>query len=239
MPTALFPALALHHFHGGLGLAGVLYAAPGFGALVASGMSGWTPRVRRPGRAVVIAITIWGLGLAGFGLVSYLPLAVLLLAIAGGADVISAVFRSTIIQTQTPDRLRGRLSSLQQAVVTSGPRLGNGEAGIVAALTNTQFSVISGGLGCVIGIAIIAKAMPNFVNYEISSARVVLDEEDPVPDVRRSSASSFCRIGSANPSGSPCRSRGSRLRARERNGLALREVAGGEGCRHRQFRGDD
>lgn len=178
MPTALFPALALHHFHGGNGIVGILYAAPGFGALIASSMSGWTPRVRRPGRAVVIAITVWGLGLAGFGLVGYFPLAVLLIAIAGGADVISAVFRSTIIQTQTPDRLRGRLSSLQQAVVTSGPRLGNGEAGIVAALTNTQFSVVSGGLGCVVGIAIIAKAMPKFVNYELPTSRVLLDEEE-------------------------------------------------------------
>lgn len=176
MPTALFPALALHHFHGGNGIVGILYAAPGFGALLASGMSGWTPRVRRPGRAVVIAVTVWGLGLTGFGLVSYFPLAVLFIAIAGGADVISAVFRSTIIQTQTPDRLRGRLSSLQQAVVTSGPRLGNGEAGIVAALTSTQFSVVSGGLGCVIGIAIIAKAMPKFVNYELSESRELLDE---------------------------------------------------------------
>jgi MFS family permease len=178
MPTALFPALALHHFHGGDGILGILYAAPGAGALIASGMSGWTPRVRRPGRAVVIAIIVWGLGLAGFGLVSYFPLAVLLIAIAGGADVISAVFRSTIIQTQTPDRLRGRLSAIQQAVVTSGPRLGNGEAGIVAALTNTQFSVVSGGIGCVIGIAIIAKAMPKFVSYEIPTSRDILDEEE-------------------------------------------------------------
>ena len=167
MPRALFPALAIHHFHGGTGTTGVLYAAPGIGALIASGLSGWTPRVRRPGRAVVIAITIWGVGLAGFGLVAWLPVAVLLIAIAGAADVISAVFRSTIIQTQTPDRLRGRLSALQQAVVTSGPRLGDGEAGIVAALAGTEFSVVSGGVGCLIGIAIIAKAMPRFVNFEL------------------------------------------------------------------------
>jgi MFS family permease len=189
MPTSLFPALALHHFHGGDDLLGILYAAPGFGALVASMVSGWTSRVRRPGRAVVIAITIWGLGIAGFGLIAWFPGAVILLAMAGGADVISAVFRSTILQTQTPDRLRGRLSALQQAVVTSGPRLGNGEAGIVAALTNTEISVVSGGIGCLIGIAIVAKTMPKFVHYDLNGpdrfreATTIVNsvDDDPAP----------------------------------------------------------
>jgi MFS family permease len=187
MPTALFPAIALHHFHGGDDVLGILYASPGLGALVASMVSGWTPRVRRPGRAVVIAITIWGLGITGFGLVGWFPAAVALLALAGGADVISAVFRSTIIQTQTPDRLRGRLSALQQAVVTAGPRLGNGEAGIVAALSTTEISVISGGLGCIIGIAIVAKTMPKFVHYDLNGPDRFRDEiasstdDDPTP----------------------------------------------------------
>lgn len=167
MPTALFPALALTHFHGGDGLVGVLYATPGIGALVASVASGWTARVQRPGRAVVIAIVIWGVGLTCFGLVRWVPLALVALAVAGGADVISAVFRSTIVQVETPDRLRGRLSSIQQAVVTSGPRLGNAEAGLMAAATSTTFSVVSGGLGCLVGIAIIAKAMPRFVHFRI------------------------------------------------------------------------
>jgi MFS family permease len=181
MPTALFPALALHHFHGGSDTLGILYAAPGFGALLASMVSGWTPRIRRPGRAVVIAIVIWGAGITGFGLVAWFPAAVALIAIAGGADVISAVFRSSIIQTQTPDRLRGRLSALQQMVVTAGPRLGNGEAGIVAALSTTEISVVTGGLGCIIGIAIVAKTMPKFVGYDLNGPdryRAELDESD-------------------------------------------------------------
>jgi MFS family permease len=185
MPTALFPALALHHFHGGSGTLGILYAAPGFGALLASMVSGWTPRIRRPGRAVVIAIVIWGLGITGFGLVAWFPAAVALIAIAGGADVISAVFRSSIIQTQTPDRLRGRLSALQQMVVTAGPRLGNGEAGIVAALSTTEISVVSGGLGCIIGIAIVAKTMPKFVRYDLNGPdryRAELDVTDEDDD---------------------------------------------------------
>ena len=181
MPTALFPALALHHFHGGSATLGILYAAPGFGALLASMVSGWTPRIRRPGRAVVIAIVVWGLGITGFGLVAWFPAAVALIAIAGGADVISAVFRSSIIQTQTPDRLRGRLSALQQMVVNAGPRLGNGEAGIVAALSTTEISVVTGGLGCIIGIAIVAKTMPKFVRYDLNGPdryRVILEVAD-------------------------------------------------------------
>ena len=167
MPIALFPALALHHFHGGAGTLGLLYASPGIGALIASFFSGWTGRIRRPGKAVCVAIVIWGTAITGFGLTRVLVLAMPLLAIAGGADMISAVFRSTIIQTETTDRLRGRLSSIQQAVVTSGPRLGNAEAGFVAALSNVQISVVSGGLGCLVGIAIIAKLMPGFVGYRL------------------------------------------------------------------------
>lgn len=165
MPTALFPALGLVYFHGGSRAVGFLYAAPGFGALIASVLSGWTLRVHRPGRAVCIAIVVWGVALAGFGLAPWFPLALGLLAVAGGADVISAVFRSTIIQTEAPDRLRGRLSSIQLAVVQAGPRLGNAEAGLVAAASTTQISVVSGGIGCVIGIAIVARLMPRFLHY--------------------------------------------------------------------------
>ena len=167
MPTALFPALAVGQFHGGSRIAGLLYAAPGAGALVCSGFSGWTKAIRRPGYAVCVSIVVWGVALAGFGLAKWLPLALVLLAIAGGADVISAVFRSTIIQTEAPDRLRGRISSIQQAVVTAGPRLGNAEAGFVAALSSNQISVVSGGLGCIVGIALVARLMPRFVRYEL------------------------------------------------------------------------
>jgi hypothetical protein len=92
------------------------------------------------------------------------------LAIAGGADVISAVFRSTIIQTEAPDRLRGRLSSIQTAVVGAGPRLGNFEAGAVADLAGTEFSVVSGGIACVVGILVISKLSPRFLNYELPIA---------------------------------------------------------------------
>jgi MFS family permease len=123
--------------------------------------------VRRPGVAVCVAITLWGVAIAGFGLTTALPLALVLLGIAGAADVISAVFRSTIIQTEAPDRLRGRLSAIQTAVVSGGPRLGNLEAGGVATAFGTTFSVVSGGIGCIGGIALIARLMPRFLSYEL------------------------------------------------------------------------
>jgi MFS family permease len=167
MPTSLFPALGLTHFHGGARSVGFLYAAPGLGALVATALSGWTGTVRRLGRAVFLAIIVWGLAITLFGLAPWLPLALVLLAVAGAADVTSAVFRATIIQTEIPDRLRGRISSIQQAVVTSGPRLGNTEAGVVAALSSVQISVVSGGLGCLVGIGLVARAMPRFFHYEL------------------------------------------------------------------------
>jgi MFS family permease len=140
MPRALFPALAATAFGGGTVTLGLLYAAPGAGALIGALTTGWVSRVRRQGRAVIIAVIVWGLAIAGFGLTAALPGAGLpaaaalaaglaLLAVAGGADVISAVFRTTIVQVAVPAGLLGRLSGLQIAVVTGGPSLGNLEAG--------------------------------------------------------------------------------------------------------------
>ncbi|GAA5199943.1 MFS transporter [Rugosimonospora acidiphila] len=165
MPSSLFPALGVHFFHGGAQAVGYLYAAPGAGAFLGALFSGWIPRVRRQGRAVVLAIALWGVAIVAFGFVRVLWLALILLAIAGGADVVSAVARSSILQQEVTDGLRGRLASIQTAVVQVGPRLGNGEAGLAASL-GTQFSVVSGGIGCVVGIAIIAVLMPRFARYE-------------------------------------------------------------------------
>jgi predicted MFS family arabinose efflux permease len=167
MPTALFPAMGLMTFHGGARAVGYLYAAPGIGALLGTVLGGWTAFVRRTGLAIVMAIVVWGVAITLFGLTTWLPVALILLAVAGGADVISAIFRNSIIQLEAPDRLRGRLSSLHTAVVQAGPRLGNTEAGAVAALSTAQVSVISGGLGCLAGIALIGYSMPKFLHYRI------------------------------------------------------------------------
>lgn len=161
MPRALFPALAAHLFRVGPQGLGLLYAAPGAGALAGSLLSGWVSRIRRQGVAVLWAVGAWGAAITLFGLAgSAFPLALGLLAVAGAADMVSAVFRHTIIQLSTPDRLRGRVSALNSMVVTAGPRLGDVEAGGVAALTSPVFSVVSGGILCLLGVAAIAALVP-------------------------------------------------------------------------------
>jgi predicted MFS family arabinose efflux permease len=162
MPRALFPALATTLFGGGTLTLGFLYAAPGAGALVGALTTGWVSRVRRQGLAVIVAVITWGIAITCFGLVSWLPGALALLAVAGWADVISAVFRSTIIQLAVPDALRGRLSGLQMAVVSGGPRVGDLEAGAVAAAFGDTVSVVSGGLACIAGALVLARLLPGF-----------------------------------------------------------------------------
>ena len=161
MPTSLFPVLALDVFHAGPTGLGLLGAAPAVGALLGALLSGWVSSVRRVGQAVIIAVAIWGVAITLFGLSTFsFLLALVFLAIAGAADVLSAVFRSTIIQLAAPDELRGRISSIHILVVTSGPRLGDIEAAAAAAVIGAQASVISGGILCVIGVAVVARLFP-------------------------------------------------------------------------------
>ncbi|HEX6451071.1 MAG TPA: MFS transporter [Trebonia sp.] len=162
MPRALFPALGATVFGGGATTVGLLYAAPGAGALIGALTTGWVGRVRRQGLAVIAAVMVWGLAITGFGLVRFLPLALVLLAVAGWADVLSAVFRNTIIQFSGPDSMRGRLMGVQMAVVAGGPRLGDLEAGAVATAFGDTVSVVSGGLVCIVGALAIARLLPGF-----------------------------------------------------------------------------
>ena len=115
--------------------------------------TGWVANLRRQGWAVIIAVSVWGAAIVVFGLVDTLWIALVMLAIAGWADVISAVLRNTILQTSIPERFRSRMSSIQMAVVQGGPRLGDMESGAVATLTSIEFSVVSGGLACIAGAA--------------------------------------------------------------------------------------
>jgi MFS family permease len=170
MPRAVFPALAATVFGGGASVLGFLYAAPGAGALLGAVTTGWVHRVRRQGRAVIIAVVVWGAAITCFGLVRWLPAALVLLAVAGWADVISAVFRSTILQLTVPDALRGRLMGLQMAVVTGGPRIGDAESGAVAAAFSPAASVVSGGLACIGGALLLARLLPAFRRQEIAAA---------------------------------------------------------------------
>jgi MFS family permease len=165
MPMALFPAIATHRY-GNAGAVGFLYAAPYAGALVASLASGWIPHVRRQGLAVAIAASAWGVAIAGFGLVDTMWLGLVMLALAGAADDVSAVFRSTILLSATPDQMRGRLTGIEFAQVASAPTLGNVEAGVVASLTSLRFSIVSGGLACVAGTILVALAFPALIRYD-------------------------------------------------------------------------
>jgi MFS family permease len=165
MPSALFPAFG-DALGGGAGTTGLLYAAPSAGALIASLVSGWMTRVRRQGLGVCVAAAGWGVAIAAFGFATALPLALLMLAAAGAADFVSAVLRSTILLQVTPDSMRGRLSGIELAQVAGTPALGNLEAGIVASLVSLRFAIVSGGVLCVAGTAIVAAALPAFRRYE-------------------------------------------------------------------------
>jgi Transmembrane secretion effector len=172
MPRALFPALAVGTFNGGAGTAGLLYAAPSAGALIGAGLSGWSGRVRRQGLAVLVAVGVWGVSIAVFGFARELWFGLVMLAIAGAADMVSAIFRNTILQVATPDSLRGRLQGVFIVVVAGGPRFGDVEAGSVASLTSPEFAVVSGGIACLAGLAALAAKFPSFAKY---------DALDPVP----------------------------------------------------------
>jgi MFS family permease len=166
VPTALFPALALNVFKIGASGLGFLYSAEAFGALIATLFSGWVSRVDRQGAFIIAAIGVWGFAITGFGLAGdTLWLALVCLAIAGAADMISAVFRQTILQLEVPDRLRGRMSAFNSMVVTTGPRLGDLEAGAVASAFTPTISVVSGGILTVAGIAVLAITTATLRHY--------------------------------------------------------------------------
>jgi len=171
MPTALFPILALDVFRVGPAGLGLLAAAPAAGAVIGALLTGWVGRVRRTGRAVLWASAGWGLAIVAFGLCTFsFPLALVFLAAAGAADVITAVLRSAIVQLITPDGLRGRVTSIHILVVTGGPRLGDVEASAVASLAGAQLSVVSGGLLCLAGLAAIVRSFPELAAFDMRKA---------------------------------------------------------------------
>ena len=166
MPRAVFPVLAVSVYHAGAAGTGLLYASVAAGGTVTALASGWLGRARRLGRILLVAVAVWGAAVALAGFAGSLLIAAALLAVAGGADSVSAVCRATITQSITPDRLRGRMSSVHSLVVTSGPRLGDVRAGGVAALAGVRFSVVSGGLACIAAATFIALRFPALVRYD-------------------------------------------------------------------------
>jgi MFS family permease len=168
MPSALFPAIA--DAMGGPALLGLLYSAPDTGAFLAMATSGWTKHVHRHGLAVILAATTWGVAIAGFGLASFPPVALALLAVAGSADAISGIFRASIWNRTVPDALRGRMASIEMVSYATGPALGNAESGLVASLFSVRTSIVSGGVLCVVGVGLCALLVPAFRAYDIRAA---------------------------------------------------------------------
>jgi MFS family permease len=168
MPKALFPALS-EQLGGGPRLYGLLLSSVAAGMFVASVASGWTGRVRRQGRAVLVCVALWGGAIAVAGLVKVSAVVLVLFAVAGGADMISGVFRSTIAAAVTPDEMRGRVSGFEFAVYAGGPVLGDIEAGLVGGVAGVPFAIVSGGLACVVGAAYFATRVRSFATYTARS----------------------------------------------------------------------
>ncbi|KJF18248.1 MULTISPECIES: MFS transporter [Acidithrix] len=165
MPRALFPALALTHFHDGASGLGYLYSALGVGASIGAVTSGWVTNIKRQGLGIILSVLSWGTAIIVFGAINSISLALLLLAVAGYVDLVSSVLRNAILQRIAPPEMRGRLFSIQISVVTGGPRLGDLESGGASALLGTTLAVITGGVACVAGSLAIWKLLPKFSRY--------------------------------------------------------------------------
>jgi len=176
MPRALFPVLALTEYHAGAAGTGLLYAAVAAGSTVAALTTGWMSHARRLGRIVLVCVALWGLFIAAAGFVNSIWPAAAFFALAGAADSVSAVCRSTMMQVLTPDRMRGRVNSVFSLVVAGGPRLGDVESGTVAAITSPAFSVVSGGLICLASVGLVAVAFPELAAYDAAK----VGRSDPV-----------------------------------------------------------
>jgi MFS family permease len=171
MPMALFPSMAVAW--GGAKAAGLLLSAMSFGAFFTTIFSGWTSKVNRHGAAVVIAAAVWAVAIVLVGFSRSLPLAVFCLALAGAADAVSGVFRSTIWNETIPGDLRGRLAGVEMISYISGPLLGNVRAGLVASVSSNMFSIVSGGVICFAGVLLCIPLLPAFWKYHA--------QREPVP----------------------------------------------------------
>lgn len=168
MPMALFPAIA--HAYGGAKTLGLLYSAPAVGALLVSFLSGWTKNIQRQGLAILTVAGLWGLAIMLFGFSNNIWLALFFLSLAGAFDAISGIFRQTMWNETIPNEYRGRLAGIEMIGYTSGPLLGNAEAGFVAAAFGITGSIVSGGILCMLGVVICACYLPKFLQYKSESS---------------------------------------------------------------------
>ena len=182
-PRVLFPAAGAVIFGGGAKTVGALSAAAAVGGIGAMFFSGRLGHVRRQGLAIMVAVVGWGFAIAGFGVAmlaaggvvsrgTALWLGLVAMAVAGGSDSVSAVFRTTILQSATPDHLRGRLQGVFIVVVAGGPRLGELAGGLLSTGVGEAWTAVIGGLACVAAIGVLARVQPVFLRY---------DARDPTP----------------------------------------------------------
>jgi MFS family permease len=203
MPRALFAVLSLTVYHAGASGTGLLYAALAAGGTLAVLTSGWLATARRLGRIVIVVVLLWGAAIVGMGLVrSIAPAAALLLA-AGWADGISAVCRTTISQTMTPDELRGRMSAVYSLVVTSGPRLGDIESGLLAGLVGALNSVLIGGGACILGVGVVVLGFPQLAAYDAEQAMGQVREWAARSPARSPASAHSPGLPPADPAGVP------------------------------------
>jgi MFS family permease len=162
-PASLFPfmAAALH----AQWATGLMFSAESIGAIAASVVSGWAGRVRRHGAAIALAASVWGAAIAGFGFAPGIGAALACLIVAGAADMVSGIFRTTLWNQTVPDRLRGRLAGVEVLSYSLGPSAGQVRAGAVACLTTARVSAWSGGLLCVAAVAVITAVLPGLRSY--------------------------------------------------------------------------
>jgi MFS family permease len=175
MPFALFPAINAERFGGEPTTLGLLTAAVAAGGILGTALSGPVSLVTRPGRAMQLCVLVWGLGLIGFGLVDGLALTLGFLAVAGIADVLAVVFRTSVIQLAVPDHLRGRTSATEFVVGAGAPQLGNFRAGVLGSLTSPGLSAALGGASSLVGAGLIALFLPALRRYRPA--------DEPVPTV--------------------------------------------------------
>lgn len=172
-PYAVFPFVA--EKYGAPWALGLLYAAPSVGSVVASLTSGWTSRVHRHGRTIVVAASAYGLAIAGFGLSPSLALALAFLAVSGAFDMVSGIFRQLIWNQSIPDELRGRLAGIEMLSYAIGPQLGNARVSLVAQSRGLGVSITSGGILCAAGVIALGAALPSLWGYDERTSRHVAE----------------------------------------------------------------
>jgi MFS family permease len=166
MPRSLFPQVAVERFGGGAAI-GYLFSAIAIGSVLGGLTSGWIGRVRRQGLALVVAVVAWGIAVAFAGLAHELWLVVALLAVAGAADLVSAVYRQSMLQTYAPDQMRGRLQGVFTVVVAGGPRLGDLRAGAMAGAYGVPIAWVGGGFGAAALAVVLALVFPALLRYSV------------------------------------------------------------------------